>query len=383
MDSNVIAMIKALGGGSGGVSSWNDLPAPMPTKYLPDGYPYVEDGGMVEILPVTQGEWNEAEGAFEIPSTVSFNVGDTYVVNWNGTEYVCVAREYNEFDAPATILSCDTFRIVAIPSFGVIVATPLDGATELTISIRHDKKIIHKLDPKFLPEGYPYKELGEYEEISIAKILADEGEGYANYAVTDKFYLNAGQTYKVRCGGTDYTVVGIDCQSLVGVPCVSLGNMSIMDIGENTGEPFLIVASGDVPAVEGFYGLIMVVGVSSEDFAIFGQPTIVHKMSAEYLPGSIYTVVFDIQSENGTNWNTKADKSYSEVAAAAKDTNTFVRAVIRQHLTDIDDANDVRLIHYAEMTFMWGDINFYSMGDKNNQMMVTMKSDGSITVTTQ
>ena len=163
MDSNVIAMIKALGGGSGGVSSWDDLPAPMPGKYLPNGVPYVEED-MMEVLPECQPTYDEDDGAFfNIPLQGVLSVGGSYTVNWNGAEYECITQDMSAMMPGAVLLGDGTnfgaigngepFTIVCMEQNGAYgaMAMPLDGTSELTLSIKGVINIYHKLDKALLP----------------------------------------------------------------------------------------------------------------------------------------------------------------------------------------------------------------------------------------
>ena len=55
--------------------------------------------------------------------------------------------------------------------------------------------------------------------------------------------LIAGETYKVVWDGTEYTCVAEDALYQNNIPVVSIGNKSIGEMGEDTGEPFVIASN--------------------------------------------------------------------------------------------------------------------------------------------
>jgi hypothetical protein len=90
------------------------------------------------------------------------SVGETYIVNWNGTEYTCVGQDMSAMMPGAVLLgdgsnfglqsAGEPFMIGGALEDGIyaLMAMPLDGTTELTISITHNAEVVHKLDNRFL-----------------------------------------------------------------------------------------------------------------------------------------------------------------------------------------------------------------------------------------
>ena len=132
---------------------------PIPGKFLPDGVPYVEDLGVMEILPetkvVTDGGMAMLENAIS-----GVTAGEKYIVKYNGIEYETVAVEQTADGATLIGLgnigvlmgnagTGEPFAIAISPDGAMIVA--IDGATELTISIKGKATIIQKLDKRCLP----------------------------------------------------------------------------------------------------------------------------------------------------------------------------------------------------------------------------------------
>ena len=86
-----------------------------------------------------------------------------------------------------------------------------------------------------MPEGYPIKAMGTVtlmEEQELAFALGDGG--LYGFLTTNIFEIVVGQTYTVKWDGTEYECVGFAIDSDYG-----LGNLSLIGMGEDTGEPFL------------------------------------------------------------------------------------------------------------------------------------------------
>ena len=98
---------------------------------------------------------------------VEVNIGSTYTVNWNGTDYDCVCSEYSEsgllFPALGNIgrmsggedsgepfiLLLFTKEQAEMVGGGVGVFV-LDGSQRVTLSVQGD--MVQKMDARFLPE---------------------------------------------------------------------------------------------------------------------------------------------------------------------------------------------------------------------------------------
>ena len=187
---------------TGGVSSWDDMPAPMPGKILPEGVPYVERGEVVEVLPECQPEYDEGENMFIVAEGVTvMTAGESYTVNWNGTEYECVAQDMSAMMPGAILLgegsnfglpsTGEPFMMAATEEDGIyfLAIVPLDGTTELTLSIKNGSVTIRKIDPRCLPKPEDYyfvsdlSDTGNFnEDVSNAdKAIKSGAKAYAKY----------------------------------------------------------------------------------------------------------------------------------------------------------------------------------------------------------
>ena len=134
----------------------------MPTKFLPPSVPYVEEG-LTDFLPECSPSYIEDEGGFMVASSALIEVGKNYVVNWNGVEYHCAGIDVGAVVPGAVGLgdgapfeipegNGEPFAIVTGAYPGMLVIFPIDGTTDLTISIYQDGVKINKLPAVLLPD---------------------------------------------------------------------------------------------------------------------------------------------------------------------------------------------------------------------------------------
>lgn len=153
--------LKQYGGGSGGVSSWNDLAdRPFYSEY--------ETGTVLaETSPAFDEE--QGQGVFILTDPIRVTTGEEYTVKWNGTEYTCVCGDV-ELDSTmcqylgntSAMEGDDTgepFFVLVIPSEVEAAAGctaqifPMDGSTELTISITGTVETVHQIPVKYIPNA--------------------------------------------------------------------------------------------------------------------------------------------------------------------------------------------------------------------------------------
>lgn len=192
------------GGGSGGVSSWNDL----------TDKPFYEETKQGYILPETTVPIDdEGMGSIMNAPAAPLILGETYKVVWNGTEYNCVAQALDAFMAGAFALgnigavtggemTDDPFLIVLTPFeaggvWGLVL--PLDGSVEMTFSVYGTIRTLKTLEEKFLPANIKpaffvrleQPEPGVYtlaEGITFSDIYAAASAGRVVYLVETREY---------------------------------------------------------------------------------------------------------------------------------------------------------------------------------------------------
>lgn len=155
------------GTGGGGDAVLNDKGI-IKQEHLPEGFPYSEER---VFLPLTSPPFVADMGGFVIASGIDagmLTAGQKYTVKWNGTDYVSTAAEVSDSGTSAITLG-DIGAIQGTPVTGepffiaifdaatsadmgaAAIATPLDGSTELTVSITGEA--VTQLADKYLPGG--------------------------------------------------------------------------------------------------------------------------------------------------------------------------------------------------------------------------------------
>lgn len=139
-DSIKVKGENVIGGtGGGGVSSWNDL----------TDKPF----DIVELMTETQFVYNESFGAFVAQTDFELVAGRTYIINWNGEEYISTARvgQISFSGSTAFVIHVGNPKVIggennSLPfavvrilfeptTKGLMGAIPLDGSTAVTVGI--------------------------------------------------------------------------------------------------------------------------------------------------------------------------------------------------------------------------------------------------------
>ena len=135
-------------------------------KFLPDGVPCVQQGELVEILPMT--EVVADNGSFNIYTKIEgVEVGKSYIVNYNGTEYKCVGQDFAAIPGAVALGNLgafggeptgEPFVFSVVPDamfeqtgFGAQIV-PLYDAEAVSVAVSALSETLHKIDPRLLPD---------------------------------------------------------------------------------------------------------------------------------------------------------------------------------------------------------------------------------------
>lgn len=147
--------LKNFGGGGGSV------PKPLTYDYMPEGYPTkamgtdtVMEEQVVEF--VSPGDGSPSVGS--LTTTFTPVEGQTYIVNWDGTEHECVCSIFNGRFLVLGNLSIigagddtgEPFIYLNVPSTGSEFET-FDTASSHTISVKKTGEIVTPMAEEFLP----------------------------------------------------------------------------------------------------------------------------------------------------------------------------------------------------------------------------------------
>ena len=137
-------------------------------RCLPDGVPYVEESNDFSstLLPETKATLHDAtEGVWRIEAVPSLKIGETYIINYNGTEYTCIAQDSSSFSGGTGSVALgnlsnvggfgngEPFIFFTRPSSGVSDILNYRPSTPVTIAIYGKSVKVHKMDARCLPDN--------------------------------------------------------------------------------------------------------------------------------------------------------------------------------------------------------------------------------------
>ena len=298
---------ESAGGGTSVQPDWNQNDPAQP-DYVKNRTHY-ETKEVVEILPECQPAYVEEEGFFQSANAAIVPaVGAACVVNWNGTKYDCVAQDLSAMLPGAVALgngsmwglpnADEPFAIVVVEQDGTkaCLALPLDGTTELTLSICQEQTAVVPLAGKYLPEGVPYIEGEKVRKLdnrcldlmwlptnNYATLIEQKTLSFQHTDSDGRFYdgidtvdLVDGQRVRVDFDGVQYELAAV----ADGYGAFLVGNGSILNFGPDTGEPFALVFRPDISAA---YATVQ----KPHTLAMYGLEP--NKMPAEFLPDTAAT----------------------------------------------------------------------------------------------
>ena len=253
------------------------------TDYVKNRPFYTGDTVLMEVLPettVTLTAQSDLYGAkVESSSPFTFEVGTTYIINWNGTEYTSVGGMFRGLSYVGDISlfagsesTGEPFLIGASGSSAVLYAWDATAAGETrTFSISTNLTDIHKIDVKYFPDGYPYTSLVTgilVDNVSI-EISSDGGNVKNPFSLA----LEAGETYTVTWDENTYECTAYNVR---GIPVI--GNDTLIDLALNNGnnEPFFIDTYNGVSVYAQKAG--------THTISISGPSLEVHQMDVKYIP---------------------------------------------------------------------------------------------------
>ena len=149
---------KLCGGGGGG-----SVPKPLTYDYMPEGYPKKTQGTatvMEEQVVEFVSSGDDLPYIGSLTTTFTPVEGQTYIVNWDGTEHECVCSIFNGSYLSLGNLSIigaggdtgEPFIYVNVPSAGSEFET-FDTSASHTISVKRIDETVIPIDGKYLPES--------------------------------------------------------------------------------------------------------------------------------------------------------------------------------------------------------------------------------------
>ena len=151
---------KKLCGGGGSV------PKPLTYDYMPEGYPTksVQTTTLMEEQELAFVDNGKAHVA-TLPSAFEIVEGQTYTVNWDGTEYECVCSIFNS--------SVLVLGNLSIPGMGNDTGEPflyapaqggfmtLDTSASHTLSVKGREETVTPMAEEYIPKPLTYEHMHE------------------------------------------------------------------------------------------------------------------------------------------------------------------------------------------------------------------------------
>ena len=229
---------KKLCGGGGG-----NVPKPLTYDYMPEGYP-TKAMGTVTLMEEQELAFTSTMGAYAatLTNVLEIVVGQTYTVNWDGTEYERVCSAFNSMPYLGNLSIADKgddtgepFLCIYNISESTCRFVTTDTSASHTISVKRVEETVTPMTYDYMPDGYPKKSVETTTLMEEQELAFTAGiNGTFGAEPPSRFYPVEGQTYTVNWDGTEY-----ECVCVVNESALALGNLSIMGKGDDTGEPFL------------------------------------------------------------------------------------------------------------------------------------------------
>ena len=140
-------------------SGGGSVPKPLTYDYMPEGYP-TKAMGTVMLLEEQELAFTSTMGKYaaKLTNALDIIVGQTYTVNWDGTEYECVCSDFNSQRVLGNLsiygVGNDTgepFIYVYDSSQPTAGFTTHDTSPSHTISIKRIDEIVIPMAEEFLP----------------------------------------------------------------------------------------------------------------------------------------------------------------------------------------------------------------------------------------
>lgn len=290
------------GSGGGGVTSWNELEdkpfgeeVSLSELYASEGIAFSQHIGYSDVYVSEQGA---------VPA-IQLVVGNTYFVNWEGTEYQCIAADYSGRATCLGNLSImrygddtgEPFLVMSMPSYDQYAVATKDTAATHSVGIYEGSVTIHTIDPKFLPDelGVGWNDLEDkpfYEETIHDYYLNNQ---YVNFTGTSGFDgvragglsnslpdedIIVGETYTVVVDGAEYQLTAF-AATINGNSFTCLGDASIAQEGNTSPSANICLA---------YNGTMMVVYMVTDEttegcyLSVYQSSTTAYPIQSKFLP---------------------------------------------------------------------------------------------------
>ena len=196
---------------------------------------------------IASGHNSHVEGKYNVEDTshkyahivgngTEYVKSNAYTLDWDGNGWFAgnVEADANILRSSATD-STKKFKLTVDDS-GVPSLTNTEDSTEVWTPSDGGSSVPKPLTYDYMPEGYPTKAMETVtlmEEQEVEFVFTNDLGVYWTHIQQSPLAIAEGKTYTVNWDGTEYECV---CFVFNSIP--ALGNLSILGVGDDTGEPF-------------------------------------------------------------------------------------------------------------------------------------------------
>lgn len=264
-------------------------------NYLPEGLPYTEGDGMVELLP--EATYVNNDGILiATPFKEEIVIGEHYIVNVNGVEYSATGIDGTAIGWPVNAIlndeaitadGFDESKMIAMVIASTTELEPglygmamiVDIGTTCTLSVYKNGETVHKLDNKYLDLGWipNYKKVQVAAEKTVTPGSNPPKENEYGFPDLHDDMVYAGQKLIVVWNGFEYLVVVTELGDLMVAGNLRFFSETLLD----TGEPFLLQFYSSRTNIAGNFDSAIASVYSFEP----------NKITKEFLPEDLYEAV--------------------------------------------------------------------------------------------
>lgn len=295
--------------------SGGSVPKPLTFDYMPEGYP-TKSVQTTTLMEEQEVAFRSSNGLYTAQITNAFEIvdGQTYTINWDGTEYECVGIVDKSESALGNLSIAGESNDTGEPFIYVYntkqhagMFWTLDTSASHTISVKTTAKTVTPMAYDYMPEGYLTKivrTVTPMKEQQVAFALMKELGAYIAQ-LTNAFEIVEGQTYTVNWDGTEHECVGFFIN-----PNSVIGNLSIVGEGSDTGEPFVYAYNA-----ERHIGMFATLDTAvSHTISVKTTAEIVTPIDEKYLPENLATKA-DVDNVHTTAENAKTTANNAQTTA--------------------------------------------------------------------
>lgn len=229
----------------------------IPKKFVEASYGEKE----IELLPETTFTLSSGQAEY---TSLGLVIGDTYIVNWNGKDYECVAEPVTYQGMGVVVIgnapmffgtgdSGHPFAIGDVSGLGCIIADTT-GASSTTLSIKHF--VIEKINSKYLNVEWSAVKTDEKTECLVDETLTNfatiNDNLKQNYINVDYKLFENVEKVSVEINDVEYILDTMRTYTDEGAfdKCI-VGNLALAEGIVSSGLPFLIIFEYDAVNFEG------------------------------------------------------------------------------------------------------------------------------------